>query len=338
MLDVGTAIGPYRVVRLLGRGGMAEVYEVDNERLGARFALKAFTLDHGDVEFLRKRFQVEGRLLARLSHPRIVRVYDMDVDAATGLLYFVMDLVLDPSGRPLTLRDAMETGAVDEERVARWYEDLREGLAYIHGQGVIHRDVTLENVLVGSDGRAVLSDFGVSKILPRDLRSEMRETMTTLVRGDKPLMGKPFYLAPELENGAEESAASDYFSLGVMMLRLLTQVWYTPGAQLDDMLVAFDPMWRKIIPDLLRPNPEERVCRPFLRAQGNAIRNLVSGQANTNEVILRVRFPHWVLFGILFLAGLAFVALALLAASEHGRRRTAEKQLYKFMEVMEPGK
>ena len=81
MLEKGRQIGPYRVVRLLGKGGMAEVYEVENERLGARFALKAFTLDHGEVEFLRKRFHVEGRLLARLSHPRIVRVYDMDVDA-----------------------------------------------------------------------------------------------------------------------------------------------------------------------------------------------------------------------------------------------------------------
>ena len=81
MLENGRRIGPYRVVRLLGKGGMAEVYEVENERLGAHFALKAFTLDHGEVEFLRKRFQVEGRLLARLSHPRIVRMVSAIEDA-----------------------------------------------------------------------------------------------------------------------------------------------------------------------------------------------------------------------------------------------------------------
>lgn len=63
---------------------MVEVYEAENEKLGSRYAIKVFTLDHGDVEFLRKRFHVEGRFLARLDHPRIVRVYDMDVDAATG--------------------------------------------------------------------------------------------------------------------------------------------------------------------------------------------------------------------------------------------------------------
>ena len=104
----GKTIGAYRIVRALGHGGMAEVYEVENERLGARFALKAFTLDHGDVDFLRRRFSVEGRLLARLSHPRIVRVYDMDIDPASGIAYYVMDLVLDPSGCPRSLREALE--------------------------------------------------------------------------------------------------------------------------------------------------------------------------------------------------------------------------------------
>ena len=224
MIDPNTRFGSYRIIRPLGKGGMAEVYEVENEKLGSRYAMKVFTLDHGDVEFLKKRFQVEGRLLARLDHPRIVRVYDMDVDAATGLPYYVMDLVLDPSGSPQSLQEALTAGDITEENVANWYEDLREGLAYIHGEGVVHRDVTLENVLIGADGRAVLSDFGVSKILPRDLRSELKETMNTLVRGEKPLMGKPFYIAPEVRKGADESAASDYYSLGVMLLRLLTRV------------------------------------------------------------------------------------------------------------------
>ena len=305
---------------------MAEVYEVENERLGARFALKAFTLDHGDVEFLRKRFRVEGRLLARLNHPRIVRVYDMDVDAVTGIPYYVMDLVQDSAGRSRSLRDAMESGDISEEKVIGWYEDLREGLAYIHGEGVVHRDVTLENVLIGSDGHAVLSDFGVSKILPHDLRAELKETLHTLVRGDRPLMGKPFYFAPELKDGADESAASDYFSLGVMMLRLLTQVWYTPGAKLDDLLVAFDPLWRKVIPDLLLDDPAARTCRPWKRER-NPLKDVVSGEKNLNEVILRIRFPHWVIGSIMIVAGLAFVALALLAAYEHGRRCAAERQL-----------
>ena len=325
VFERGRTVGPYRVIRLLGRGGMAEVYEVENERLGARFALKAFTLDHGDVDFLTRRFRVEGRLLARLAHPRIVRVYDMDVDPVSGRPYYVMDLVLDPSGRSHSLRDALAAGEVAETQVANWYEDLREGLAYIHGEGVIHRDVTLENVLIGADGRAVLSDFGVSKIIPRDLRAELQATVSTLVRGRRPLMGKPFYLAPELAKGAEESAASDWYSLGVMMLRLLTQVWYTPGAQLTDMLTPFDPQWRTVLPALLRENPAARRCPPW-RAERH-VNRVVTAENRTNEVTLRIRFPHWLLGCIVLTICLACLLFALLAVYEHGQRRSVQREL-----------
>ena len=296
MLGVGTVIGPYRVVRPLGKGGMAEVYEVENERLGARFALKAFTLDHGDVEFLRKRFRVEGRLLARLDHPRIVRVYDMGLDDATGLPYYVMDLVLDASGRPRSLRDA------------------------------------LENVLVGSDGRAVLSDFGVSKILPRDLRAELKETVNTLVHGEKPLMGKSFYIAPEVAEGGDESAASDFYSLGVMMLRLLTQIWYAPGMKLDDLLLPLDPEWRCVLPPLLAEKPMERTMPAWRRQERNPFRSLVMAGGGENDVMLRIRFPHWILGGILIVAAVGFALIAIYAAYERGQRKMAERELRELRE------
>ena len=304
---------------------MAEVYEVENERSGARFALKVFTLNHGDVDLLKRRFLVEGRLLARLVHPRIVRVYDMDVDGESGLAYYVMDLVLDPSGCPRSLRDALENGEVTEEKVANWYEDLREGLSYIHGAGVVHRDITLENVLIGADGRVVLSDFGVSKILPHDLRAELQATVSTMVCGERPLMGKPFYLAPELAKGAEESAASDWYSLGVMMLRLLTQVWYMPGAHLADMLMPFDPQWRVVLPSLLADDPAARICPPWHQAR--SARAVVTAENRTNEVTLRIRFPHWLLGGIMLALCLACLMFALLAVYEHGQRRSVEREL-----------
>ncbi len=332
MFETGRQIGAYRVVRLLGKGGMAEVYEVENERLGARFALKAFTLDHGEIEFLRKRFQVEGRLLARLSHPRIVRVYDMGVDEATGLTYYVMDLVLDELGRPRSLRDALENGEATEEKAANWYEDLREGLNYIHAMGVVHRDVTLENVLVDSDGRAVLSDFGVSKILPRDLRAELKETVNTLVRGEKPLMGKSFYIAPEVVEGGDESVASDFYSLGVMMLRLLTQVWYAPGMKLDDLLLPFDPEWRRILPPLLAEKPMERTMPAWRRQERNPFRSLVTAGGGENDVMLRIRFPHWILAGLMLFAAAAFAVVVIYAAYERGQRMMAERELRELRE------
>lgn len=331
-MGLNTRFGSYRIVRLLGKGGMAEVYEVENEKLGSRYAMKVFTLDHGDIEFLKKRFQVEGRLLARLDHPRIVRVYDMDVDAATGLPYYVMDLILDPSGTPRSLLEAMTAGNITEEDVANWYEDLCDGLAYIHGEGVVHRDVTLENVLIGADGRAVLSDFGVSKILPRDLRIELKETMNTLVRDEKPLMGKPFYIAPEVRKGADESAASDYYSLGIMLLRLLTRVWYTPGAKLEEMLLPLDPRWRTIVPGLLAEKPTDRVCKHWDRERKHL--RVLAGEAKLNEMYVRIRFPHWIIGSAMVIAVIAYIGLAMFVAYQHGKLKMAEIELESLNQVI----
>ena len=102
---------------------MSEVYEAVNPRLGTRHALKLFAYEKDDPE-VRSRFEGEGRLLARLSHPRIVKVTDFGTDQATGRPYFVMDLVLDESGSPRSLAD-VEPGSADEETVGRWYDDLR---------------------------------------------------------------------------------------------------------------------------------------------------------------------------------------------------------------------
>ena len=202
--------GSYKVVRELGKGGMSEIYEVENVRLGSRHALKLFTYS-GDVAEVRDRFLAEGRLLAQLSHPRIVRVTDVGVDEASGRPYFVMDLVVRASGEPCTLADVPPGGA-DEREIARWYEDLREGLAFIHGKGVIHRDLKLQNVLIGPDGHAVITDFGISKIRSGDL-GEKVDPVQTIVRlrdGKNPLMGSLGYMAPELEMGQPASEASDW--------------------------------------------------------------------------------------------------------------------------------
>ena len=155
-------IGGYVLARLLGKGGMSEVYEAVNPKLGSRHALKLFAYEKDDPEVL-ERFTVEGKLLARLNHPRIVKVTDLGTDSASGKPYFVMDLVLNERGA-VQLLSEVEPGTVDEEKIGQWYDDLREGLAYIHANGVIHRDLKLQNVLIGPDGHAVLTDFGISKI------------------------------------------------------------------------------------------------------------------------------------------------------------------------------
>ena len=99
-IKIGDKVGSYRVLRPLGQGGMGTVFEVEHERLGVHFALKAFTLADGDRAFFRKRFFAEGRILARLDDPHVVRVVDLDVEPQSDTPYFVMDLVQGPDGTP----------------------------------------------------------------------------------------------------------------------------------------------------------------------------------------------------------------------------------------------
>ena len=258
-------IGPYETVRLLGKGGMSEVYEVENSRLGSRHALKLYTYEKDDHE-VRERFTVEGKLLARLTHPRIVKVTDLGADETSGKPYFVMDLVLNGRGEMQLLSD-VEPGTVDEETIGKWYDDLREGLAYIHANGVIHRDLKLQNVLIGPDGHVVLTDFGISKIF--DAKGDgvqVVDTVRTLVKvkeGRSLVMGSLGYMAPELEMGVAASPQSDWYALGVIVYRLLTGTWCDARTDLLGTLETYDPVWRRILPKLLHSNPNGRECLSY---------------------------------------------------------------------------
>jgi len=266
-LTEGHLIGSYRIVRVLGRGGMSIVYEAEHVRLGTRCALKTFTLAGEDADLFRKRFLAEGRLLARLNHPRIVRVHDMDV--TDGLAWFAMDLVLAEDGSPKTLADVPRDGTVPESRLAGWYEDIRGALAAVHAAGIVHRDVKLENMLLGADGHAYLTDFGISKIADERLRQELSVTLTLVSAdaGGKALVGTSAYLPPEVREGRPLSRESDYYSLGVSFFRLLTGLWYAPGPHAFDLLSPFGKPWRQALGSLLAADPSARLLLPVGKAR-----------------------------------------------------------------------
>jgi len=242
---------------------MGEVYEVRTPG-GETVALKVFANEGAHADFLRKRFLAEGRLLERLDHPRLVKVRGLFVDEASNRACFSMDLLLGPEGRPQTLEDLRRGQSLDEVRIAALYADLREGLDYLHAQGIVHRDIKLENILVNGEGRAVLSDFGISRIFDRDLRREVAVTTTTLAGEKAPVMGSFGYLAPELKRGEPATPASDAYALGVLVFRLLTGVWYEADSTAMELLVGFDPIWKRLLTRLLDENPMRRLPLPDL--------------------------------------------------------------------------
>lgn len=121
------AIGGYRVVRVLGRGGMGTVYEAE-DAVGVRVALKLFTGGANNREFLVKRFRAEAKLLAALDHPHLVKVRDVGVGEATGNPWFTMDLVLNAAGESETLEDVRRRGGISHEQALRWFNELSDEL------------------------------------------------------------------------------------------------------------------------------------------------------------------------------------------------------------------
>lgn len=191
--------GRYCLQRVLGTGGMASVWLARDVELDREVAVKVLAdvlaLDPDYVS----RFEREARVAAKLSHPHLVRVFDF---ADRGLRpYLVMEYV---AGGSLAdrLRDPQKANW-DAEVLAR---ELLDALGYVHRAGVIHRDIKPGNVLIGSDGRARLTDFGIAQ--PSDAS---RLTSTGMV------IGSERYIAPEVMRGQPASPRSDLFSLGVLI-------------------------------------------------------------------------------------------------------------------------
>ena len=162
--DPSDSDSPYKT---FGENGI-----IEHVNLGVRYALKAFTLDHGHVDLLRKRFLAEGKVLARLRHPNIARVFDLDILDDGAFAYFVMDLVLYKDGASYTLAD-LEVGGADEEHLVRWFGQLASALDYIHDVGIVHRDIKPGNILLNDHGGVTLSDFGISRFEGERIRREL---------------------------------------------------------------------------------------------------------------------------------------------------------------------
>jgi len=203
----------YRIGSLLGQGGMGAVYRAWDTRLEVSVALKEMIPQPGLAPHvlaqLRQQFHQEAKILARLTHPNLVRVTDFFEQGDNA--YLVMDFV---EGENLH-KIIEQRGALPEDDVLNWANQLLHALAYCHSQGVFHRDLKPQNVIVNPNGQAVLVDFGLVKLWdPHDPRTK------TAMRG----MGTPEYAPPEQYSAQAWStdARSDLYSLGATMYHALT--------------------------------------------------------------------------------------------------------------------
>ena len=206
-IAAGTDIGPYRIVREIGRGGMGMVYEAEDTRLRRTVALKALPAEYARDPVRRERLTREARAAASLTHPSIATIYALE--ELDGSLYLVSELV-----RGQTLRHELARGPLPPERLLPTLIELASGLAAAHAAGIVHRDFKPENIVRCLDGRVKILDFGLARLAA----SEPRLTQTGTA------LGTPGYMPPEQLAGHDVDARTDVFAFGVVGWELATGV------------------------------------------------------------------------------------------------------------------
>jgi serine/threonine protein kinase len=202
----------YRVLEVVGRGGMGVVYKVEHLRMGKVAAMKVLHPEYSRDPEVVERFRREAEAVSQLAHPNTVQVFDFGT--ASGALYLIMEYVRGPDLNTLIKRD----GPMPFERVAPMLAQICAALAEAHELGIVHRDLKPENILVtrthrGRDFVKIL-DFGLAKLSEHDDRPDVTD------RGA--IIGTPYYMSPEQIRGEAVDARTDVYALGSMMYRVLT--------------------------------------------------------------------------------------------------------------------
>jgi serine/threonine-protein kinase len=202
---LGQTLGKYRIEELIGSGGFAWVYKAFDPELEIHVALKVLKPQFAGDETFEQRFRREAATAAKLRHPNIIKIYSVGRDG--DAVYFAMDYY--PSG----LAERLEvSNTLPEEFVVRVGIDVAQALGYAHREGVIHRDIKVDNILFDAHGNAVVADFGIA----RALSGYTGQTGTNMV------VGTPQYFAPEQARAKPLDGRADIYSLGVTLYRAAT--------------------------------------------------------------------------------------------------------------------
>ncbi|HEB64513.1 MAG TPA: serine/threonine protein kinase, partial [Chloroflexi bacterium] len=201
---IGQTLGNYRIVEQIGLGGMATVYKAYDPVMDRYVAIKVLPQQFSDDPQFRQRFQREARAIARLEHLHILPVFAYGEEGRTA--YIVMRYL--EAG---TLTDRIAEGPLPFDEASRILGQLAGALDHAHGHGVLHRDVKPSNVLLDAAGNVYLMDFGIAKMVEAtiDLTGEM-------------MLGTPAYMSPEQCKGEPVTAASDIYSLGIVLYEMVT--------------------------------------------------------------------------------------------------------------------
>ena len=210
-----TQFGPYKIISLIGAGGMGEVYRAHDTRLRRDVALKVLQESFTNDSDRLRRFEQEARAVAALNHPNIVSVYDVGV--SENIHYIVTELI---DGE--TLRQRISPQGMPPRRAIEMAIQLANGLAAAHDQGIAHRDLKPENVLIAKDGRLKILDFGLAKLVRSEAQTETVDGATAAHTSVGVVLGTAGYMSPEQVRGEPAGHLSDIFSFGSIFYEMIS--------------------------------------------------------------------------------------------------------------------
>jgi serine/threonine-protein kinase len=214
---IGKQVASYRIERLLGRGGMGEVY-LATDKMERQVALKLLAHHHNQDKRYVARFAQEAQTVLTLNHPNIVTIYDIgEID---GTYYFASELI---EGE--TLRLHLERGEVEINSALEIAIQVATALAYAHEKGIVHRDIKPENVMIRSDGYVKVLDFGIAKLTEEFAPASSSTEAPTRLKvetAEGVVIGTASYMSPEQAKGTKVDARTDLWSLGAMLYEMVT--------------------------------------------------------------------------------------------------------------------
>jgi serine/threonine-protein kinase len=212
LLKPGQKLLEYEIVRLLGQGGFATVFEARDRMLDRQVAIKQLHLDNVKSERAVKRFMQEGRVVAALEHPNVVTIYGLRIEARN--IYMILEYL--PGG---SLRDLLDQqGKLPVGQTVKLISGICEGLAKLHSQGIVHRDIKVENILLTRDGRPKITDFGIAHV------PQAAGGLALTQAGFQP--STVLCSSPEQFRGEKIDARSDIYQVGELLYHLLTGQHY----------------------------------------------------------------------------------------------------------------
>ena len=211
----GARLGPYEILAAIGAGGMGEVYLARDPRLGREVAIKVLLGGAVDSAERRARFEREAKAIAALNHPNIVTIFA--VEEAEGVPFFTMEHV---DGR--TLAQMIPAGGLPLGELLRIAIPLTDAVGAAHQRGILHRDLKPANVMVTTNGRIKVLDFGLAKLREVVEQADGTTLPTAQVTGEGRILGTVAYMSPEQAEGKALDQRSDVFSLGVMLYEMAT--------------------------------------------------------------------------------------------------------------------